>query len=141
MTFIALRERCGDDASHVQRLGGQDVIELIQGYIGQRTHCFSTLRVGASESQGWRRPLCQGSIAYVHAVTHDHHGHAVVDGIAWMVIVAAEMLSGNTGIGYFVWNSYNGGSLPNVMAAIVMIGLVGVVLDTVFMRIGRKVAA
>jgi nitrate/nitrite transport system permease protein len=51
------------------------------------------------------------------------------------------MLSGNTGIGYFVWNSYNGGSLANVIAAIVMIGLVGVILDTAFMRLGRKVAA
>jgi nitrate/nitrite transport system permease protein len=62
-------------------------------------------------------------------------------GIAWMVIVAAEMLAGNTGIGYFVWNSYNGGSLANVISAIVLIGTVGVALDTVFMRLARKAAA
>ena len=53
-------------------------------------------------------------------------------GIAWMVIVAVEMLSGGTGIGFFVWDSYNGGNLAEVIAAIVLIGVVGVVLDSVF---------
>jgi nitrate/nitrite transport system permease protein len=88
-----------------------------------------------------------GRLAYVRHVVIPHSVPSIITGmrlsmgIAWMVIVAAEMLSGNTGIGYFVWNSYNGGSLANVIAAIVMIGAVGVILDTVFMRIGRKVAA
>jgi nitrate/nitrite transport system permease protein len=88
-----------------------------------------------------------GRLAYVRHVVVPHSLPSIITGmrlsmgIAWMVIVAAEMLSGNTGIGYFVWNSYNGGSLANVIAAIVMIGGVGVVLDTTFMRLGRKVAA
>jgi nitrate/nitrite transport system permease protein len=88
-----------------------------------------------------------GRVAYVRHVVIPHSLPSVITGmrlsmgIAWMVIVAAEMLSGNTGIGYFVWNSYNGGSLANVIAAIVTIGLVGVVLDTAFMRLGKKVAA
>src|SRR5215213_821697 len=88
-----------------------------------------------------------GRMAYVRHVVIPHSLPSVITGmrlsmgIAWMVIVAAEMLSGNTGIGYFVWNSYNGGSLANVIAAIVMIGGVGVILDTAFMRLGRKVVA
>jgi len=88
-----------------------------------------------------------GRLAYVRHVVVPHSLPSIITGmrlsmgIAWMVIVAAEMLSGNTGIGYFVWNSYNGGSLANVIAAIVMIGGVGVILDTAFMRLGRKVAA
>ncbi len=88
-----------------------------------------------------------GRLAYVRHVVIPHSLPSIITGmrlsmgIAWMVIVAAEMLSGNTGIGYFVWNSYNGGSLANVIAAIVTIGLVGVVLDTAFMRLGKKVAA
>src|SRR5229473_1559740 len=49
--------------------------------------------------------------------------------IAWLVIVAAEMLVGGTGIGYFVWNEWNNLSLSNVIAAILAIGLVGMVLD------------
>ncbi len=88
-----------------------------------------------------------GRTAYIRHVVIPHSLPSIITGmrlsmgIAWMVIVAAEMLSGNTGIGYFVWNSYNGGSLANVIAAIVMIGGVGVILDTVFMRIGRRVVA
>lgn len=85
--------------------------------------------------------------SYVRHVVVPHSLPSIITGmrlsmgIAWMVIVAAEMLSGNTGIGYFVWNSYNGGSLANVIAAIVLIGGVGVVLDSAFMRLGRKVSA
>lgn len=61
-------------------------------------------------------------------------------GIAWMVIVAVEMLSGNSGIGYFVWNEYNGGKLTSVIAAIVLIGLVGFALDTILLRLARRFA-
>jgi nitrate/nitrite transport system permease protein len=53
-------------------------------------------------------------------------------GIAWMVIVAGEMLSGGTGIGFFVWDSWNALSLERVISAIVFIGAVGMALDRVF---------
>ncbi|MEO6120664.1 MAG: nitrate ABC transporter permease [Acidimicrobiales bacterium] len=58
-------------------------------------------------------------------------------GIGWMVIVAAEMLSGGAGIGFFVWNSYNASNLSAVIAAIVLIGAIGFTLDSLFMRLGR----
>jgi nitrate/nitrite transport system permease protein len=61
-------------------------------------------------------------------------------GIAWMVIVAAEMLSGGAGIGNYVWTSYNSLQLERITAAIVLIGTVGVVLDLLFMRLGHAVA-
>jgi nitrate/nitrite transport system permease protein len=61
-------------------------------------------------------------------------------GVAWMVIVAVEMLSGGTGIGFFVWNSYNALDLSKVIAAIVLIGSIGVGLDFLFLRLGRAVA-
>ena len=60
-------------------------------------------------------------------------------GISWMVIVAVEMMSGSSGIGFFVWDSYNAGKLDFVIAAIVLIGVVGLVLDTLFMRLARLV--
>jgi nitrate/nitrite transport system permease protein len=59
-------------------------------------------------------------------------GMRISMGIAWLVIVAAEMLVGGTGIGYFVWNEWNNLALPNVIFAVVMIGLVGMVLDMFF---------
>lgn len=59
-------------------------------------------------------------------------------GIGWMVIVATEMLSGGTGIGFFVWDSYNNNNLAAVVAAILLIGLVGFGLDLAFAKLARK---
>jgi nitrate/nitrite transport system permease protein len=56
-------------------------------------------------------------------------GMRISIGIAWLVIVAAEMLVGGTGIGYYVWNEWNNLDLSSVIFSILMIGLVGMVLD------------
>jgi nitrate/nitrite transport system permease protein len=56
-------------------------------------------------------------------------GMRISIGIAWLVIVAAEMLVGGTGIGYFVWNEWNNLSIANIIAGILAIGLVGMILD------------
>lgn len=53
-------------------------------------------------------------------------------GIAWLVIVAGEMLSGSKGIGWFVWDSWNALSLEKVLSAVLIIGLVGFAIDQVF---------
>jgi nitrate/nitrite transport system permease protein len=66
-------------------------------------------------------------------------GMRISMGIAWLVIVAAEMLVGGTGIGYFVWNEWNNLSLPNVIFAILVIGLVGMWLDLLFARLQKAV--
>jgi nitrate/nitrite transport system permease protein len=66
-------------------------------------------------------------------------GMRISMGIAWLVIVAAEMLVGGTGIGYFVWNEWNNLSLTSVMFAILMIGLVGMLLDMIFARLQKLV--
>jgi nitrate/nitrite transport system permease protein len=66
-------------------------------------------------------------------------GMRISMGIAWLVIVAAEMLVGGTGIGYFVWNEWNNLSLPNVIFAILTIGIVGMLLDLVFARLQKAV--
>jgi nitrate/nitrite transport system permease protein len=66
-------------------------------------------------------------------------GMRISMGIAWLVIVAAEMLVGGTGIGYFVWNEWNNLSLTNVIFAILVIGVVGMLLDQAFAGLQRKV--
>lgn len=66
-------------------------------------------------------------------------GMRISMGIAWLVIVAAEMLVGGTGIGYFVWNEWNNLSLPNVIFAILVIGVVGMLLDLMFARLQKAV--
>jgi nitrate/nitrite transport system permease protein len=66
-------------------------------------------------------------------------GMRISIGIAWLVIVAAEMLVGGTGIGYFVWNEWNNLSITNVITAILVIGVVGMLLDQVLARLTRLV--
>src|SRR6202521_2075229 len=66
-------------------------------------------------------------------------GMRISIGIAWLGIVAAEMLVGGTGIGYFVWNEWNNLSITNVIIAILVIGLVGMVLDQILARATRLV--
>ncbi len=58
-------------------------------------------------------------------------------GIAWLVIVAAEMLVGGTGIGYFVWNEWNNLSISNILVAVLAIGLVGMLLDAIVARLQK----
>jgi nitrate/nitrite transport system permease protein len=66
-------------------------------------------------------------------------GMRISIGIAWLVIVAAEMLVGGTGIGYFVWNEWNNLSITNILTAILAIGLVGMTLDLMLARLTRLV--
>jgi len=66
-------------------------------------------------------------------------GMRISMGIAWLVIVAAEMLVGGTGIGYFVWNEWNNLSLTNVIFAIVVIGITGMLLDLMFAQLQKWV--
>ena len=91
--------------------------------------------------------FCFGRLAYLRHVLLPNALPSVVTGlrqsmgIAWMVIVAVEMLSsGGAGIGFFVWESYNANNLAAVMAAILIIGGVGLMLDAAFLRLGRRVA-
>jgi nitrate/nitrite transport system permease protein len=64
-----------------------------------------------------------------YSLPHILTGLRLSMGIAWMVIVAGEMLSGSTGIGFFVWDSWNALSLEKVISAILIIGIIGLVLD------------
>ena len=66
-------------------------------------------------------------------------GMRISMGIAWLVIVAAEMLVGGTGVGYFVWNEWNNLSLTNVIFAVLLIGVVGMLLDLMFAQLQKAV--
>lgn len=59
-------------------------------------------------------------------------------GIAWLVIVAAEMLTGGVGIGFWVWNEWNNLNVENIIIAIVVIGVVGLLLEQGLMAIARR---
>ena len=52
-------------------------------------------------------------------------------GIAWLVIVAAEMLTGGIGIGFWIWDEYNNLNYYNIIIGIIIVGIVGFILDLV----------
>ncbi|PZU99991.1 MAG: nitrate ABC transporter permease [Pseudanabaena sp.] len=59
-------------------------------------------------------------------------GMRISAGIAWLVIVAAEILIGGTGVGYFVWNEWNNLSITSIITAILLIGAIGLIIDRLF---------
>lgn len=66
-------------------------------------------------------------------------GMRISIGIAWLVIVAAEMLVGGTGIGYYVWNEWKNLDLTSVIFSIIVIGVVGMLLDAAFAKVQTAV--
>jgi nitrate/nitrite transport system permease protein len=60
-------------------------------------------------------------------------------GLSWLAIVAAEMLTGGVGIGFFIWDAWNSSRLTDIIVALVYIGLVGFVLDKLVSAISTLV--
>jgi nitrate/nitrite transport system permease protein len=52
-------------------------------------------------------------------------------GMAWLAIVAAEMLTGGVGIGFFIWDSWNSSRMSDIVVSVVFVGLVGLLLDRI----------
>ena len=61
-------------------------------------------------------------------------------GLAWLAIVAAEMLTGGVGIGFFIWDAWNSSRIPDIIVALAYIGLVGFALDRLVGGVGALVA-
>lgn len=58
-------------------------------------------------------------------------------GLSWLAIVAAEMLTGGVGIGFFIWDAWNSSRLPDIIVALAYIGVVGFVLDKLVAALGK----
>ncbi len=65
------------------------------------------------------------------AVPYIFTGMRLSLGIAWLVIVAAEMLTGGIGIGFWIWDEYNNLAYHNIIIGIILVGLVGFILDVI----------
>ncbi|MCY7366892.1 MAG: nitrate ABC transporter permease [Chamaesiphon sp.] len=62
-------------------------------------------------------------------------------GLSWLAIIAAEMLIGGVGIGFFIWDSYNNANLDRIIVALFYVGVVGYLLDLLVLFIGSKIVA
>jgi len=85
-----------------------------------------------SPAQTFFRVLVPASMPYMFT------GFRLILGIAWLVIVAVEMLTGRIGIGNFLWNEYNNGLYTSIILCIITIGLVGWGLDRLMSIVESK---
>jgi nitrate/nitrite transport system permease protein len=80
-----------------------------------------------------------GKILLPAALPHVLTGIRLSIGTAWLVIVAAEMLTGGTGIGFWVWDEWNNLNVEHIIIAIFVVGIVGLLLEQALILIARKV--
>jgi nitrate/nitrite transport system permease protein len=59
-------------------------------------------------------------------------------GVAWLVIVAAEMLTGGVGLGFWVWDEWNNLNVEHIIIAIFVVGIVGLLLEQALVFVARK---
>ena len=80
-----------------------------------------------------------GKIMLPAAAPYIFTGLRIGVGLSWLAIVAAEMLIGGVGIGFFIWDAWNSSLISDIILALVYVGLVGFFLDRVVAWIGRAV--
>jgi nitrate/nitrite transport system permease protein len=73
------------------------------------------------------------------AVPYIFSGLKIGIGLAWLAIVAAEMLIGGVGIGFFIWDAWNSSRISEIILAIIYVGLVGLLLDRLVGYVGKLV--
>jgi nitrate ABC transporter permease subunit len=88
-----------------------------------------------SKIQYFTNVLLPATVPYIFT------GLKIAIGLSWLAIVAAEMLTGGVGIGFFIWDAYNSGSISEVILAILYVGLVGLLLDKIVSFIASRVVS
>ncbi|MFM2422435.1 MAG: hypothetical protein RL291_965, partial [Pseudomonadota bacterium] len=84
-----------------------------------------------SAAEYFRRIMIPAAAPYIFT------GLRIGIGLSWLAIVAAEMLTGGVGIGFFIWDAWNSSKLADIVVALVYIGVVGFVLDRAIAALGQ----
>lgn len=77
-------------------------------------------------------------ILFPSALPHLMTGIRLSIGVAWLVIVAAEMLTGGVGLGFWVWDEWNNLNVEHILIAIIIVGLVGLLLEQGLLWIAKR---
>lgn len=80
-----------------------------------------------------------GKIMLPAAAPYIFSGLRIGVGLSWLAIIAAEMLIGGVGIGFFIWDAWNSSRISDIILALVYVGLVGFMLDRLVAWIGKKI--
>ncbi|WP_313116195.1 nitrate ABC transporter permease [Ectopseudomonas guguanensis] len=77
-------------------------------------------------------------ILFPAVLPHLMTGIRLAIGVAWLVIVAAEMLTGGIGLGFWVWDEWNNLNVEHILIAIIIVGLVGLALEQTLLLIAKR---
>ncbi len=77
-------------------------------------------------------------ILFPSVLPHLMTGIRLSIGVAWLVIVAAEMLTGGTGLGFWVWDEWNNLNVAHILIAIFIVGIIGLLLEQGLMLIAKR---
>ncbi|MDG9923667.1 MULTISPECIES: nitrate ABC transporter permease [unclassified Pseudomonas] len=77
-------------------------------------------------------------ILFPAVLPHLMTGIRLAIGVAWLVIVAAEMLTGGTGLGFWVWDEWNNLNVEHILIAIIIVGLVGLALEQALLLLAKR---
>ncbi len=80
-------------------------------------------------------------VLFPSAVPYIFTGLRIGIGLSWLAIVAAEMLVGGVGIGFFIWDAYNSSRLSEIILALIYVGVVGLLLDRLVGFVASKVVS
>lgn len=86
-----------------------------------------------SKSQYFFKILFPATVPYIFT------GLRIGIGLSWLAIVAAEMLIGGVGIGFFIWDAWNSSRISDIIIAIIYVGIVGLLLDRLIVFVGTLV--
>lgn len=78
-------------------------------------------------------------VLFPSAVPYIFTGLRIGIGLSWLAIIAAEMLVGGVGIGFFIWDSYNSSKMSEIILALIYVGVVGLLLDRAVAFVASKV--
>jgi len=118
------------------------VLNVIGGARSIDVRYFQAARsMGSSSFDIFRRIILPGVLPSIAV------GAAVGMGITWNVVVAAEMISGGAsqatgaggGLGFFIWNSYVGGSYPQIVVGMISIGIAGYLSSELLRKLGQRI--
>jgi len=85
------------------------------------------------------KPTYFFKILFPATVPYIFTGLRIGIGLSWLAIVAAEMLIGGVGIGFFIWDAWNSSRISDIIIAIIYVGVVGLLLDRLIVFVGGLV--
>jgi nitrate/nitrite transport system permease protein len=77
------------------------------------------------------------NVLFPATVPYIFTGLRIALGLSWLAIVAAEMLVGGVGIGFFIWDAYNSSMISEIILALVYVGVIGLILDKLMLFVSR----